>query len=86
MSCKNINDLNLDIFDIVVSDIIIQTKLHKTSKWFKHNINIYVAGPYTQLLKNILIEYNLQTNNQNIFNFFSKNGSTSIQFLYFSFK
>lgn len=72
MSCKNINDLNLDMFDIVVSDIIIQTKLHKTAKWFKNNINIYVLGPYTQLLKNILIEYNLQTNNQNIFNFFQK--------------
>ena len=30
MSCKNINDLNLDIFDIVISYIIIKQCLHKT--------------------------------------------------------
>ena len=59
-------------FDIIVSNIIIQTKLHKTCKYFKNNIMIFTKGPYTNKLKNILTEYNLQTNNKSVLNLFQK--------------
>jgi len=72
MPPKNIIDLDLDIFDIIVSCIIIQTKLHKTSKYFKNNITTFTIGPYTNKLKNTLTEYNLQTNNNSILYFFQK--------------
>ena len=72
MPSKNIIDLELDIFDIIVSDIIIQTKLHKTSKYFKNNIRIFTLGPYTNKLKNILTEHNLHTNNKSVLNLFQK--------------
>ena len=72
MSCRYIIDLPIDIFNILITDFFIQVKLRKTSKFFFYNINVIIFGPYTTMLKNALMSYNLQTNNCNILKFFQK--------------
>ena len=72
MSCRYIIDLPIDIFNVLITDFFIQVKLQKTSKYFLNNITIIIPGPYTLLLKQKLIEYNLETNNHNILKLFQK--------------
>ena len=72
MSCRYIIDLPIDILNILTTDFFIQVKLHKTSKYFLNHINVIIHGPYTNILKNILTQYNLHTDNHNILKLFQK--------------